>query len=282
MSELLANGVKARVGLRGLAIDQLTEEQVVQHVLDQLRAGRGGWVSTLNVDIWRAACRDPALQRLISGASLLVADGMPVVWASRLHRTPLPERVAGSSLILTLSRAAARERRSIYLLGSDAGVAELAAGTLGRRYPGLRIAGTYSPPVGFDATAAGIADVCDMLSAAAPDIVYVGLGFPKQERLIADVAVALPGSWFVACGAAIKFASGVLCRAPVWMQQVGLEWLFRLATEPRRLARRYLIDDFPFAVALLASSVAERSRRSGGPPFEITSGELRGPERWGG
>ncbi len=254
----------------------------MQHVLNQLRDGGGGWISTLNVDIWRAASRDPALQRLISGASLVVPDGMPVVWAARLHRTPLPERVAGSSLILTLSEAAARERRSIYLLGGDAGVPELAASALCRRFPGLRVAGTCSPPAGFAATAAGIASIGDRLLAAAPDIVYVGLGFPKQERLIADLTAVLQGSWFVACGAAIKFASGVLPRAPLWMQHAGLEWLFRLASEPRRLTRRYLIDDVPFALALLALSAARRSGISKGAQLRMTSGELHGPERCGG
>ena len=98
------------------------------------------------------------------------------------------------------------------------------------------------------------------LEAAAPDIVFVGLGFPKQEKLITALAPALPRSWFVACGAAIPFAAEALPRAPVWMQHSGLEWAFRLLSEPRRLARRYLIDDLPFAARLLASCALQRLR----------------------
>jgi hypothetical protein len=127
----------------------------------------------------------------------------------------------------------------------------------------LNVGGSYAPPIGFDATAGGIDAVCEKLVSARPDIVYVGLGFPKQERLITRLAPALGGSWFVGCGAAIPFAAGVVPRAPGWMQQAGLEWLFRLAGEPRRLCRRYLIDDLPFAVMLLASCAAERLTRRG-------------------
>jgi N-acetylglucosaminyldiphosphoundecaprenol N-acetyl-beta-D-mannosaminyltransferase len=103
-----------------------------------------------------------------------------------------------------------------------------------------------------------MAKVCDQLLTANPDIVYVGLGFPKQERLIATLAPALPGAWFVACGAAIPFAAGSLPRAPAWMRQSGLEWLFRLISEPRRLARRYLFDDAPYAMRLLATCLLTR------------------------
>ena len=115
--------------------------------------------------------------------------------------------------------------------------------------------------MGFDATASGIDAVSARVVAAAPDIVYVGLGFPKQERLIAQIAPLAPSSWFVACGAAISFAAGTARRAPRWMQWAGLEWLFRLAREPRRLAHRYLVHDLPFAGQLLTSYVAHRFGR---------------------
>lgn len=246
----------ARVSLADLALTGLTEEQVVRYVLDRVREGQGGWIGTPNVDICRAVRRDPAMKHLMSNASMLVPDGMPLIWASRLRGTPLPERVTGSSLIMTLSEGAALEGRSIYLLGGPPGVADLAAAVLCERYPSLTVAGIDAPPVGFDAAAAGIGAVCDRLIGARPDIVYVGLGFPKAERLIAQLTPALPAAWFLACGAAIPFAAGTLRRAPAWMQRAGLEWLFRLANEPRRLYRRYLIDDLPFALGLLATSAA--------------------------
>ena len=248
----------ARVKVAGFGLSRLTERQVVGHLIDALRDGQGGWVATPNVDICRAARRDPAVRELIGQASLTVADGMPLLWAARLRGTPLPERVTGASLIFSISAAAARHGQSVYLLGGEPGVPERAAEQLVRRYPGLRVAGTSAPPIGFDATERGVAQLRDRLTEARPDVVFVGLGCPKQERLITRLAPVLPTAWFIACGAAIPFAAGTLQRAPDWMQRAGLEWAYRLANEPRRLVRRYLLDDLPFAASLLASSAAYR------------------------
>ena len=285
----MASEMSSRVvNMDGLAIDAITEAEVVAHVLEALQAGRGGRLVTLNVDSFRAASRDPALKRLISESTLRVADGMPLVWAARLRGTPVPERVTGASLILSLSQAAAHGGRSVYLLGGAPGVPGRACAALCHRYPGLIVAGVDAPAHGFDSTPAGIHAVCARVIAAAPDIVYVGLGFPKQERVIAQVAPALPSAWFVGCGAAIPFAAGALQRAPRWMQQAGLEWLFRLASEPRRLAERYLIDDLPFAGLLLTSCFAQRlgwrrrvNRRTAArrPAEAITAVD---PEAWSG
>ena len=154
--------------------------------------GQGGWVATPNVDICRAARRDPAVRALIGQASLTVADGMPLLWAARLRGTPLPERVTGASLIFSISAAAARHGQSVYLLGGEPGVPERAAEQLIRRCPGLRVAGTDAPPFGFDATERGVAQLRDRLTEARPDVVFVGLGCPKQERLITRLARPCP------------------------------------------------------------------------------------------
>jgi N-acetylglucosaminyldiphosphoundecaprenol N-acetyl-beta-D-mannosaminyltransferase len=252
-----------RYGLAGIAFDRLTEAQVNEHIIEALGRNRGGSVVPANIDVCRLAAHDPALREVISGASLVLADGMPLLWAARLRGDPLPERVAGASLIFSLTGAAAGHGRSVYLLGGAPGIPDRAARELRSRYPGLTIAGTDSPPLGFDATDNGIKAVRARLAAAAPDIVYVGLGCPKQERLIARLAPSFPATWFIACGAAIPFTAKALRRAPRWMRQAGLSWLFRLATEPRRLFKRYVIHDLPFAGVLLASSAALRALRLG-------------------
>ena len=131
-----------------------------------------------------------------------------------------------------------------------------------RRYPGLRVVGADSPPLGFDTDPRAIEGVRDRVAAAAPDIVYVGLGFPKQERLIASLAPACPRAWFIGCGAAIPYAAKALPRPPAWMRRAGLAWLFRLLHEPRRLFRRYLVHDLPFAIRLLTSAAAGRFNRA--------------------
>jgi len=238
----------------GVDFDALSEQQVVTRIIGDSDDGRGGWVVTPNIDICRQVSRDPAARALISGASLVVADGMPLVWASRLRGDPLPERVAGASLIFTLSEAAAASGKSVYLLGGAPGVPARAAANLTRRYRGLLVAGAHSPPFGFDRQPGGIEAIAARLARAKPDIVFVGLGFPKQERVIAALAPDLPAAWFIGCGAAIPFAAGTLPRAPHWMQPLGLEWTHRLITEPGRLFHRYLVDDVPFALRLLATS----------------------------
>lgn len=259
-----ADGQADRTSLVGVAFDRLTEAEVIEHIIDAMLVGRGGWVVTPNIDICRLLVRDSSLRELVSSASLVVPDGMPLLWAATLRGDPLEERVTGSSLIYSLTAAAAKHGRSIFLLGGDPSVPARAAGQLRRRHPGLLIAGTDAPPMGFERTDGGIDIVRARLAATAPDIVYVGLGFPKQERFVAQVAPAFPATWFIGCGAAIPFVAGTVPRAPRWMQRVGAEWLFRLATEPRRLVRRYLVHDLPFTVRLFAGCAAERFRSGGG------------------
>jgi N-acetylglucosaminyldiphosphoundecaprenol N-acetyl-beta-D-mannosaminyltransferase len=248
------------VPLAGLRFDRLTEAQVVEHIITASRCGQGGWVATPNIDHCRLVRHDRALRRLITDASLVVPDGMPLIWASRLRGDPIPERVTGASLIFSLTEAAARHGCSIYLLGGRPGIPQQAGEELRRLYPELKVAGADAPPVGFDTDQQAMAAVYERLAAAAPGIVYVGLGFPKQERLITSFAPSFPGTWFIGCGAAIPFAANALPRAPEWMQRTGLEWTFRLASEPRRLVSRYLVHDLPFALTLLAGSAADRLR----------------------
>jgi N-acetylglucosaminyldiphosphoundecaprenol N-acetyl-beta-D-mannosaminyltransferase len=259
---------RGRVRLAGFEFDLLTEAEVIRHIVSESAAGSGGWVATPNVDICQRVRREPALRELVRGATLVVPDGMPLLWAARLRGAPLAERVTGSSLIFSLTSAAASAGRSVYLLGGDPGVPDLAGRELARRYPELRVAGAYAPELGFEASPEAMALIRERLGQARPDIVYVGLGFPKQERLIAELTAVLPGAWFIGCGAAIPFAAATLPRAPVWMQRSGLEWAFRLLKEPRRLFRRYLVDDAPYAAYLLFSSAMER----------VTSRGARRPE----
>ncbi|GIF41312.1 WecB/TagA/CpsF family glycosyltransferase [Actinoplanes xinjiangensis] len=474
-----------RVHLDGTGIDRITEDEVVAVVRESLAHGRGGRIITPNVDILRRASADPGVRRHLDDADLIVADGMPLVWASRLGGSPLPERVAGSSLIWSLSEGLGRDARSIFIIGgtpatgstpattatrdttaaggtpATAGTRATATGTaavtgtapgrgpahrrtsraagppappgqapagshrrlsdaettvetsredpvpaaeshtgvwpssgrgdvpapeghsgvpvpgrggvpgpeghsdgpgqegrsdvsgldgrddiagmegrgdvaasegrgdvsarergggartatkvrtVGRTvdrdrtrrsdssgvtsaavkaalgavaavkaariagkdgaaraadrltdaFPGLRIAGTLSPDYGFEEDEATYADFCATVVAARPDLVFVGLGFPKQELVIERLRPHLPNSWFVGCGAAVNFVAGDIERAPLWMQRTGLEWAHRLGIEPRRLAGRYLRHDAPYALRLLARAPRRRSLR---------------------
>ncbi|MDR7279336.1 WecB/TagA/CpsF family glycosyltransferase [Catenuloplanes atrovinosus] len=253
-----------RVVLDGTGFDPVTEAQVVAHVRRALERGEGGRIVTPNVDILRQARSSAAVRDLLCGADLVVADGMPLVWASRLARTPVPERVAGSSLIWSLSSGVADDGRSVFLLGGApddrATGAERAASRLAVACPGLRIAGCLSPAYGFERRPKELEAVCREVVEAKPDLVYVGLGFPKQEWVISALADYLPFTWFLGCGAAINFVAGDARRAPAWMQRAGLEWLHRLAGEPRRMAGRYLGHDAPYAMRLLVGAMVGRVR----------------------
>jgi N-acetylglucosaminyldiphosphoundecaprenol N-acetyl-beta-D-mannosaminyltransferase len=255
-------GRRSKIELGNINFDPLTEREVVELVREAWAVRRGGSIITVNIDIARAAARKPSLAGLIATGSLVVPDGMPLVWAARAAGYALPERVAGSSLVYSLSEAAATDGRSIFLLGGADRVPAQAAEALRTRYTNLRIAGTDSPPFGFDQTEDGIRRTVATVAAAAPDLVLVGLGFPKQEQLIEKLRLALPNAWYLGCGGGITMAAGVLRRASPLVQRLGLEWAHRLLLEPRRLARRYLRDDLPFAVGLLARSIRHRFRSS--------------------
>jgi N-acetylglucosaminyldiphosphoundecaprenol N-acetyl-beta-D-mannosaminyltransferase len=251
-----------RVQLDGTGIDRITEAEVVAVVREALSAGRGGRIITPNIDILRRAQAEPEVRRHLDDADLIVADGMPLIWASRLGGTPLPERVAGSSLIWSLSAGLGRDGRSIFVIGGapENNGAARAADRLEEDCPGLRVAGTLCPDFGFELDPTTYEQFCTKVIDAAPDLVFVGLGFPKQELMIDRLRPGLPRAWFVGCGAAVNFVAGDVDRAPRWMQRTGLEWAHRLGTEPRRLAGRYLRHDAPYALRLLAQAPGQRVR----------------------
>jgi N-acetylglucosaminyldiphosphoundecaprenol N-acetyl-beta-D-mannosaminyltransferase len=246
------------VTLHGARFHAITEQQCVDIILDELSNGRGGSVATMNLDSLRWFAQIEEYRVTTWRTSIITADGMPLIWASRLQGTPLPERVTGSSLIWTLNAAAAARGRSIYLLGGAPGTAQRTAVALKRRYPELRIAGVSSRPDPGVPGEEEWASIGDEIRRAHPDIVYVGLGAPKRERLIERLSPTLPAAWWLGVGFAFSFASGDARRAPLWMQRVGLEWFHRLAHEPRRLAGRYLGHDLPFALVLFGSTLAGR------------------------
>ncbi|MEV0645194.1 WecB/TagA/CpsF family glycosyltransferase [Phytomonospora sp. NPDC050363] len=242
----------------GIRFDALDEREVVDHVRGALQEGRGGRIVTANVDIVRQALKHPEARAHVEAGTLVVADGAPVVWASKLARRALPARVAGSDLIWSLSGELGQLGGSVFLLGGRPGSELIAARRLAEASPGLRIAGALAPPMGFEKDPEIVRRVCEEVAAANPDMVFVGLGFPKQEWMISKLAPMLPGAWFMGCGASIAFVAGTLRRAPLWMQRSGLEWLHRMAREPRRLFARYVLHDAPLALRLLLLALLRR------------------------
>jgi N-acetylglucosaminyldiphosphoundecaprenol N-acetyl-beta-D-mannosaminyltransferase len=242
------------ITLLNTSIHRVTSREAVDHIITAARSNIGGWVVTPNLDILRRLVNEKGFAQLCEGATLRLPDGMPLVWASRLQKTPLPERVTGADLIWSLTAAAADHGLRVFLLGGNPGAADDAAKVLIAKHPSLQIAGTLCPEFGFENDPNQIAAIVAQVSHAAPDIVYVALGSPKQEYLIKDLRPALPKAWFLGIGISFSFVSGEVARAPRWMQRVGLEWFHRLAHDPKRLFERYIIKGLPFAARLFLVS----------------------------
>ncbi len=258
------------VEIGGMPIHAITLEETVQFMLDCIHRGLGGWVLTPNVDILRRWNRDHEFRELTAAATLCVADGMPLVWASRLQGTPLPQRVNGTDLVAALLPKIAEQGISTFFLGGDPGVADEAAQRLRKQLPLLEIVGTYCPPFGFETENRQFQLMEAALVAAQPSVVFVGLGSPKQDIVIRYLRQRQPHTWWLGVGATFNFLSGRIRRAPNWMQHCGLEWLHRLVHEPRRLGQRYLVDDVPFATSLLLQSCWRRFNASPTPRKQQT------------
>lgn len=246
------------IQLRDAYLHAITEETCINIVLDELDAGREGTIVTMNLDHMRRYRVDADYRSLAAKATLHVADGMPLIWASRLQGTPLPERVTGSNLIWSLTAKAAERNRSIFLLGGEEGTAESASAVLKQKFPNLEIAGTYCPKLGFENSEEEMTKIADAIRESGPDIVYVALGSPKQDRLIEKLRDYLPAIWWIGVGISFSFVSGDVSRAPHWMQNLGLEWVHRLFQEPRRLFMRYVAYGIPYSFRLLASAFVHR------------------------
>lgn len=200
---------------------------------------------------------DPHLKAIHNAAGMVTPDGMPMVWLSRLAGHRHVSRVYGPDLMLAVCQASLEpeNRWRHFFYGGAEGVAEKLAARLSERFSGLQVAGTYCPPF-RPLTPAEDAAVCEQINASGADIVWVGLSTPKQEKWMAGHLQRLGSSVMIGVGAAFDFHAGLKRQAPKWMQRSGLEWLFRMVSEPRRLGKRYLVNNPRFVAALIRSRFA--------------------------
>ncbi len=248
-------GTRLRIG--HVPIDRLDFAQALSAVADLVDAGRGGVVYTPNVDHIVMAEDDEAFRNAYAQADLSLADGMPVVWASRLLGKPLPGRISGSDLVPPLMELADAREWRVYLLGGADGVARRAGENLERKHAHIQIAGTASPRIDLSKPRCARQPIVDEIQRTSPDLVLVGLGAPKQELFIQEAIEALRPAVLLGVGASIDFLAGTARRAPRWVSALGLEWLYRLVQEPRRLWRRYLVRDPRFFRIVLRERVRE-------------------------
>lgn len=250
-----------RVRIGKLPIDVVDFAGALDAIDRLVRARNGGTVFTPNVDHVVMAEHDPRFCAAYAEAALSLVDGVPVLWASRLLRTPLPTKISGSDLVMPLMQRAADRGYRVYFLGGAPGVADLARENLIAAMPKLQIVGTDSSRIDVNGSPGEIDHVAERIRLAQPDLVLVALGAPKQELWSHLRADLLKPAVLVGVGASLDFVAGVQKRAPRWMSGAGLEWLYRLAQEPRRLAARYLLRDPEFCLILLRQ-LREGSKRA--------------------
>jgi len=206
---------------------------------------RGGYVCVTGVHGVMEGLRDPELRGIHNRATLCVPDGMPLTWLGRIRGFKQMDRVYGPDLMLRMLELAVRNGYTSYFYGGQEGVAETLKAKMESRFPGLRVVGTFSPP--FRALSVEEdQQIVDEINRVRPDLLWVGLSTPKQERQMASFAGRLDVGMMFGVGAAFDFHTGRVRQAPVWMQRAGLEWFFRLCMEPRRLAGRYLRNNPAF------------------------------------
>jgi N-acetylglucosaminyldiphosphoundecaprenol N-acetyl-beta-D-mannosaminyltransferase len=254
----------APIAILGVPFDNITTVDTIRMVEQMVQSRRPHYLATANVDFLVQAARDVELRRILFDAHLVLCDGTPLVWASRLLGNPLPERVAGSDVVPLLLKTAAEKGYRPFFLGASPDSVEKAVQKTQQLFPNIQFAGHYSPPFN-KLLEMDHEEIRQRIVSAQPDLLFVGFGCPKQEKWINMHYRSLGVPVSVGVGGTIDFLAGKLARAPLWMQKTGTEWIFRLAQEPRRLLGRYAKDFWHFSGAIAAQMWNLRSHKARKP-----------------
>jgi N-acetylglucosaminyldiphosphoundecaprenol N-acetyl-beta-D-mannosaminyltransferase len=246
------SGLIMRVNIAGIEIDTYSFHEVVQIITHHVcSSGIPSYVVTPNAQHILSLQKDRHFRDIYRQALLVVPDGVSLLWSAKFLQTPLNGRVNGTDLFEKLCAVGEQKGLKIFLLGGRPGAARKAKNILQNSHPGLKIVGTHCPPYGFESNAEELAIINDKIKAAAPDILFVGLGAPKQEYWIHANYQKLAVPISIGIGVSFEMVAKMVQRAPVWMQKWGLEWLFRLLIEPKRLWKRYILGNPQFIFLVL-------------------------------
>ena len=248
-----------RISIAGIRVDSFTMAEALAKIEDLVRGRKPSYVVTPNADVVVTLHRDAEFRRIYEGAALVLPDGMTLIWAGLFLGTPFKEKVSGSDLFVEACRRAAEKGWRVFFFGARPGVAKKAAQTLSEMMPGLNVTGTYSPSFGFEKSEEENKRIIEMIRQSKPDIVFVGLGSPKQEKWMDRYKDIIGAPVYVSVGISFDYVAGTVKRAPRWMQRAGLEWSWRLLMEPKRLWKRYLVQDPMFFWLVLKKKWAQKS-----------------------
>jgi N-acetylglucosaminyldiphosphoundecaprenol N-acetyl-beta-D-mannosaminyltransferase len=245
----------ARIGVGHALIDNCSSEQVCAAIIAHAQnRGKPAYVITSNAQHIVQLEKERSLQAIYDHADLVIPDGISLLIAARLYGRSLKQRVAGVDIFKVLCGLSAKNGLHVFLLGGRPGSAELAATVMKASYPNLKYS-TYCPPLGFEQSTIGLKQTASAIIAAQPDILFVALGAPKQEYWIYEHGLQLSVPVCIGVGGSFEIVGGVVPRAPLWTQNIGCEWLYRLCREPRRMWRRYLIGNLEFAAIVLRQRI---------------------------
>lgn len=240
---MVRNDLKNKQPLLNTYINNLTMSEAVDAIEQMVVADKQSYVVAINVDVVMKIEDDPYLKEIVDNADMVLVDGKPLVWISKLHGKPLKAKISGSDLVPLLCETAAEKGYKIFIIGGKEGIAEQAKVKLEEKYPEICIAGTYAPPFGFEKDENELNHINQMISNVKPDLLITCFGCPKQEKWIYENIDKYEAKVSVCAGATVDFLAGNVKRAPRWMSEHGLEWFYRFLQEPKRMFKRYFIDD---------------------------------------
>ena len=224
-------------------VNNVNMDEAIQAIEDMIASEKKSYIVAINVDVVMKIENDSYLKEITDKADMVLVDGKPLEWIAKWHKRPIKAKISGSDLVPILCKRAAEKGYSIFIIGGKEGIAEKAQQNLERDLPGIRIVGTYAPAFGFEKDEKELNRINEMISSAHPDILIACFGCPKQEKWIYENISKYDAKVSVCAGATVDFLAGNVNRAPRWMSEHGLEWFYRFLQEPKRMFKRYFIDD---------------------------------------
>lgn len=228
-------------------VNNLSMDETISTIERMIKAEKKSYVVAINVDVVMKIEQDAYLKKIVDQADMVLVDGKPLIWIAKWHKQPVKEKISGSDLVPLLCKKAAEKGYRLFILGGKEGIADQAKQRLEKQYPQIQIVGTYAPPFGFEKNKSELEHINSMISEVKPDLLITCFGCPKQEKFIYENIKNYEAKVSICAGATVDFLAGNVKRAPRWMSNHGLEWLYRFFQEPKRLFKRYFIDDVKIA-----------------------------------
>lgn len=233
----------AKQRLLNITVDNMQMDEIINEIESKIIKKEKAYIVPVNVDVIIKSDKDTFLKEILDKADMVLVDGKPLIWISKWLKRPVKEKISGSDLVPKLCQTAADKGYTIFIIGGKEGVADSAKANLERDFNNIKIVGTYSPPLGFENDKEELSRINQRISNVCPDIVIACFGCPKQEKWVYENYKEYNAIVSVCAGATVDFLAGNVKRAPKWMSDHGLEWFYRFLKEPKRLFKRYFVDD---------------------------------------